>query len=206
VERQSEILFGLIMALSFTCTLSVADAGATEMRTMLWAALGCNTAWGIVDAVMYLLSVLAERGRSLELYRRFRAAPGPEDANAAIGEVLPPALAASLTSADLDHLRSRLEGMTPVVDRPRLALDDFRGAFGVFLLVVLSTLPVALPFYFMAEAHRALRISNAIALLMLFTLGWRLGRYAGIRRPLTMAGAMVGIGLVCVGVTIALGG
>ena len=54
VERHGEILFGLIMALSFTCTLSVAESGRAEVRTMLFAALGCNLAWGIVDAVMYL--------------------------------------------------------------------------------------------------------------------------------------------------------
>jgi hypothetical protein len=206
VERQSEILFGLIMALSFTCTLSIAEAGHAEVRTMLWAALGCNTAWGIVDAVMYLLAVLGDRGRNLALFRRFRAAPGPEDANALIREVLPPVLAATLTPGDYDALRARLGGITASADLPRLTLDDFRGALGVFLLVVLSTLPVALPFAVIAEAHHALRVSNAIALLMLFTLGWRLGTYAGIRRPITMAGAMVGIGLACVGITIALGG
>jgi hypothetical protein len=60
VERHGEVLFGLIMVLSFTCTLSVAEGGRTEVRTMLIAALGCNLAWGIVDAVMYLIAALAD--------------------------------------------------------------------------------------------------------------------------------------------------
>jgi hypothetical protein len=44
------------MALSFTGSLSVAESGREEIRTMLVGAIGCNTAWGIVDAVMYLIT------------------------------------------------------------------------------------------------------------------------------------------------------
>ena len=41
MDRISEVLFGLIMALTFTCTLGVATADHIEVRTMLlarWAA------------------------------------------------------------------------------------------------------------------------------------------------------------------------
>jgi len=58
----SEVLFGLIMVLTFTGSLSVAEAGRDEVRTMLIGALGCNLAWGIIDAVLYLMGSLAERG------------------------------------------------------------------------------------------------------------------------------------------------
>lgn len=203
-ERQSEVLFGLIMALSFTCTLSVAEAGRTEVRTMLWAAVGCNTAWGIVDAVMYLLNTIADRGQSIALFRRFRAAATPEAADAVVREALPPVLAGSATADDVARLRERLKAV-PEPRAAHLRLNDLVGALGVFLLVLLSTFPVALPFVFIADAHRALRVSNAVALVMLFVLGWRMGAHSAIR-PLTMAGAMVAIGLACVGVTIALGG
>ena len=49
IERISEILFGLIMALTFTGTLSAASAGRAEVREMLLGAIGCNLAWGLVD-------------------------------------------------------------------------------------------------------------------------------------------------------------
>ena len=64
MDRVSELLFGLIMVLTFTGTLSVADAGRETVREMLVAALGCNLAWGLVDGVMYLMACLAERGRA----------------------------------------------------------------------------------------------------------------------------------------------
>ena len=46
MERISETLFGLIMALNFTRTLDVATADSIKVQTMLIGALGCNLAWG----------------------------------------------------------------------------------------------------------------------------------------------------------------
>jgi hypothetical protein len=46
MDRISEVLFGLIMALTFTSTLGVVTADNIRLRTMLVAALGCNLAWG----------------------------------------------------------------------------------------------------------------------------------------------------------------
>jgi hypothetical protein len=52
VERISEVLFGLIMAPTITGAVSVVTADHFEIRTMLFAALGCNLAWGIIDGGM----------------------------------------------------------------------------------------------------------------------------------------------------------
>jgi hypothetical protein len=47
LSRISEILFGLIMALTFTGTLSAVTADREEIRTLLFGAIGCNVAWGL---------------------------------------------------------------------------------------------------------------------------------------------------------------
>jgi hypothetical protein len=44
IDRISEILFGLIVVLTFTGSLSVAEAAREDTRTMLIGALGCNLA------------------------------------------------------------------------------------------------------------------------------------------------------------------
>ena len=55
------------------------------------------------------------------------------------------------------------------------------------------------------QPRLALRLSNAVAVLMLFILGSSLGRHAG--RPGWRTGlGMVGVGLVLVAITVALGG
>src|SRR5512139_73668 len=89
VSRISEIIFGVLMALSFTGALNAATAGREEVRTVMLTALGCNLAWGLVDAVMYLVATMTERGRNLTLLHLVRSAAQPEDAHASIAEALP---------------------------------------------------------------------------------------------------------------------
>src|SRR5436190_14832201 len=84
MDRVSEVLFGLIMVLTFTGSLSVAEAGRDEVRTMLIGALGCNLAWGIIDAVLYLIGRMAERGRGLRTLHAVRTTADPEEAHALI--------------------------------------------------------------------------------------------------------------------------
>src|SRR5262245_53729853 len=64
VERISEVLFGLIMVLTYTSTLSIAAGGHADVRTMLLGALGCNLAWGIIDGAFFLLQRLSDHGEA----------------------------------------------------------------------------------------------------------------------------------------------
>ena len=60
-----EILFGLIMVLTFTlgAGLTIKEEGPEAVHGLLIAALGCNIAWGIIDGVMYIMGCLLDRGR-----------------------------------------------------------------------------------------------------------------------------------------------
>src|SRR5262245_66319369 len=78
IDRVSEVLFGLIMALTFTGSLSVAEAGRDDVRTMLIGALGCNLAWGLIDGIFYLFNCLADARRDLVTYQAVRQAPDPD--------------------------------------------------------------------------------------------------------------------------------
>src|SRR5215831_255833 len=107
-ERISEVLFGLIMALGFTGSLSVATANHAEVRTMLIGALGCNISWGIIDAIFYLMGCLAEKGHSIRIWRRFRRAKDPGAADRIISSLLPPLMAEQLTPAVYEAMRADL--------------------------------------------------------------------------------------------------
>jgi hypothetical protein len=205
IDRVSEILFGLIMVLTFTGSLSVAEAGRDDVRAMLVGALGCNLAWGIIDGVLYLLACLAERGRSLVTLRAVRNAADSHQAQRLIADALPSVVASILQPAELESIRERLRRLPEPSGHARLRKDDWLGAVGVFLLVFLSLLPVAIPFMFMANALPALRVSNAIAVAMLFVLGVALGRMTG-RRPWAVGIGMVLLGSGLVALAIALGG
>src|SRR5678815_4355803 len=95
-ERVAEVLFGLIMVLTFTGSLSIAEAGREDIRAMLIGALGCNIAWGIIDGVLYLMGSLAEKGQDLLTYRAVRRAAAPREAERLIAAALPPMFASVL--------------------------------------------------------------------------------------------------------------
>src|SRR5512139_112158 len=111
VSRISEIIFGVLMALSFTGALNAATAGREEVRTMLLTALGCNLAWGLVDAVMYLMATLTGRARNLTLLRRVRGAVDPQAAHASIAEALPGRLGEAIGAGGLEDMRRRLAAL-----------------------------------------------------------------------------------------------
>ena len=104
-ERISEVLFGLIMVLTITGSLSVADAGREDVRTMLIGAIGCNIAWGLIDGVLYLMGVLAEKGRNLMTFRAVRQASDPKKAQGLIAGALPPVIASVMEPAELEARR-----------------------------------------------------------------------------------------------------
>jgi len=204
MDRISEVLFGLIMALTFTLTLGVATADNIKIRTMLIGALGCNLAWGIIDAGVFLLAQLNERGRNVLKWREVREAADIGTAQRIIADYLPPLLASALQVEQLELMRLRLH-QTPEPARPHLTKRDWRGASAICLLSFASTFPIIIPFIFISDARLALRVSNGVAMAMLFLGGYAFGRYAGFH-PVAMGLSMIALGAALVGVAIALGG
>ena len=204
-ERVAEVLFGLIMVLTFTGSLSVVEAGRDDVRAMLIGALGCNIAWGIIDGILYLMDCLAERGRGIRALRALRRAAAPEEARRLIAEALPPVVADALGPAEYESVRQKLAQAPEPPARPWLTKTEWMGGLAVFLWVFVTTFPVAIPFIFIDHVARAMRVSNAIAVALLFVAGFAFGRITNFHAWLT-GFAMVVLGGVLVIVTIALGG
>ena len=204
-ERVSEVLFGLLMVLTFTGSLSVAEAGRSEIRVMLIGALGCNLAWGVIDGVLYVMGCLAERGQNLKTLKALRKSTDPIQGQALIADALPPLVAAILQPEELESMRQRLLRLPEPPACARTTGRDWFGALGVFLLVFLSTFPVAIPFIVMQNPAHAMRASNAVAVAMLFVTGMAYGRCVG-RSPWGFGVTMVVLGSLMVGLTMALGG
>ena len=205
IERVSEVLFGLIMVLTFTGSLSVAEAGRDDIRTMLIGALGCNLAWGIIDAILYLMGCLAEKGRSLTTLQAVRKASDPQQAQRLIADAL---AAGDRVGPGAGGARGRApaaDATARAADRARLPRTTGWAALGVFLLVFLSTFPVVIPFIVMQqrragaarfERHRDRDVVRR-----------RLCRTAGARAAPWMLGiAMVLLGALLSALTMALGG
>lgn len=205
VDRISEVLFGLIMVLTFTGAISVASDGRDAVRELLWAALGCNLAWGLVDAIMYLMSVLLERGHVLTVIHKLKRSTDKAKSAALLKDEISPAFGELLTQEELASLAERIQQVPAPSTKNLLTAGDFVSGLQIFILVFTCTLPIALPFAFISELQMAMRVSNGIALGMLGVGGFILAGYAGFNRWLTAISYAV-IGVLLVLLTMALGG
>jgi VIT1/CCC1 family predicted Fe2+/Mn2+ transporter len=183
----------------------VAEADRNEVTSTLAAAIGCNIAWGIVDAVMYILTSLAERGRNKTLLNFVRTSNKTETAKGIIADALPAVIASVTNDHQLEGMRKSLIALPERDIKVRITRDDLKIAFGIFLLVFISTFPVAIPFMLVKDAQVALRVSNLVAIVLMFLCGWFLAKYGGYNKLITsLSLTLIGVGLVAL--TISLGG
>jgi VIT family len=206
-----EILFGLIMTLTFTlgAGIIIEDEGREGARQLLIAVIGCNLAWGIIDAALYLVGQLFDRGRLRRLGQAVRSAADQRAAVTLVAGELDELLDHVTSASEREELYSRIATNLRSGSRRRtpntIRRADVMGAFTSFWLVVLSSLPAAIPFVLFDNARFALRVSNAILLTMLFIMGYWCARYTVAKPWLVGLGLLVG-GIALVAVAIALGG
>lgn len=205
----AEILFGLIMTLTFTlgAGLLIEDEGRAGARELLIAVIGCNVAWGIIDAALFLVGQLFDRGRLRRLGRAIRLAPDRAAALALVASELEPLVAGLLGAREAQSLYGRIA--ENIASKPEastsIAREDWLGAALSFCLVVLSGMPAAIPFLLIEDAHLALRVSNAVLVGLLFFTGYWWARYT-VSKPWLVGVAFLVIGVVLVAAAIALGG
>ena len=204
IDRLSEVMFGLLMALTFTGTMSVTLGDGGTVRGILLAAIGCNIAWGIVDAIVYVLTTTTERARRLAQVEEIRTAPG-QHGHDLLRALLPEAAGQALGEAEVKAIVTWLrqhpsQGTAAVLQR-----SDLKAAFAVFLMVTGATWPPILPFMLFDHVPLAMRVSNAVAVCMLFVIGLFLDREMK-NGGHVMRWVIPVIGTAMVVVTIALGG
>jgi hypothetical protein len=207
-ERLGELLFGLIMTLTFTLGAGVA-VGASDgpSSSLLFATLGCNVAWGIIDGALLLLGRMFDRGRLARLGDAIARAGDEHSALTVVAQELDDVLVAVTSERQrlalyrdvVAHVRT---GRAPT---PRLTRDDLGAALAVFVLVFGATLPAALPHLLIQDVWIAQRASNVLLIGVLFFVGYRWAQYTSFR-PLAAAFVVVGLGVVLVSIAIALGG
>lgn len=207
-DALAELLFGLIMALTITLGAGViTSADGVEASGVLLAALGCNLAWGIIDAVFYLMSCRYERVRHAVLIAAIRAAP---DEAAALGQArqfLEPRIEALGDADDRERLvrgfRVAAQHGTP--SNAIVTMPDLRAAGVIVVLVSTCALPAALPFLLVSDPVAALRLSNLVLVALLFAAGFLWSRALGGSGWRSGAVCLV-LGLAMVAIAIALGG
>jgi len=203
-ERGAEIIFGILMAISVTAAAEITLGGEVNVRELMLAALGCNLAWGLIDAVIYLLQLQFERQRVHRMVLELRELKSEEAFRARVAAEVPPLVAQAMTSESYGFIRRAVQAYAQA--RPAYwSRQEFAAAGLICALVFGSTFPLVLPFMVMQEPWLALRVSHAIAVVMLFILGWKLGRWSGAS-PLGSGMLLAAVGVVLAVLCVALGG
>ncbi len=208
-DALAEVLFGLIMALTWTVgSRLVMHEEGLDVRGLVLSTLGCNVAWGIIDAVLRILGTTFFRSRRLHLFRQIRSARDEGTALAVIRNEFPTeGTALAVDSADAEALYRSLLTLAIRSEPLRISLtrSDLRAAVAVFFLVSATAIPAVIPFFLIDDADRALRVSNLLLIGLLFFTGYAWARFSG-GRPLYAGVTMTCLGLVMVGIAVALGG
>jgi VIT family len=196
----------MVLSVTLTAGLTVAE-GKEGVRQLLLAAIGCNVAWGLIDAVMYLMNCITVRNGKIRLIEGVQRAPDAASALSLVRNEIEPELQDLLEPDDAEKMNlAVLKHIAHVrIGRTKVSKEDLYGALACFWLVFVSCLPAALPFLFFSRPHLALRVSNFLLIGLLFLVGQKWAQYAGTNR-LAAGFAMVILGLVLVGITILLGG
>jgi VIT1/CCC1 family predicted Fe2+/Mn2+ transporter len=206
--RMGEILFGLIMTLTFTLSAGVMFGGEPgAVDGLLLAAVGCNVAWGLIDAVLYLLGTVFDRSR---LHRLRRAVAGSSDAEASLALVagefdpmLEPVTEYAHRLALYREIVLRVQ--SEPLPRVQLGRADALAGIAIFWSVFLASIPAAIPFLLIEDAWTALRVSNLILIVLLFFVGFRWARYTNLN-PWAFGLGLMLLGTLLVAIAIPLGG
>ncbi|HJS36767.1 MAG TPA: hypothetical protein VJ789_01410 [Burkholderiales bacterium] len=203
-ERGAEIIFGILMAISVTAAAEITLGAEVNVRELMLAALGCNLAWGLIDAVIYLLQLQFERHRVHRMVLELRELESEDAFRARVAAEVPPLVAQAMTPDSYSHIRRAVQSYAQA--RPAYwSRRELEAAGLICLLVFGSTFPLVLPFILMQAPWLALRISHGIAVVMLFILGWKLGRWSGAS-AFGSGALLAAVGVVLAVLCVALGG
>jgi len=201
-DALGEVLFGIIMSLTFTVGARFFLAkGEFDRNDLIVGALGCNIAWGVIDAVLFVLGAVFFRSQRAHFYRALRAAPDDKAALATVEDQfgledeplnIPPEDRARLYQAIVTIGRRA----TPA--RIRVTKDDLVAAFLVFALVTFTAIPLIIPMIMIRDESVAVRVANSVQIVLLFLGGWRWGSYTDL------APWKVGVAVTALGVGMSL--
>src|SRR6185295_20218188 len=97
----------------------------------------------------------------------------------------------------LEEIRNKLSSGPDISIDVRLKYSDVKEAIAIFLLIFISTFPIVIPLVFIHDTKLALRISNLVAIIMMFFCGWSVAKYVGYNKwKMSIALVLVGILLV----------
>jgi VIT1/CCC1 family predicted Fe2+/Mn2+ transporter len=212
-DRLTEIITSIIMTMAVIGATRIGiGANNNNFHVIFYAAIGCDIAWGMIDAVLYIFSELMDRGRHALFLKSVQAIQDKDKAiefiTKKVEEEMDPAILEHFNHEDRIQLSQKVvqfsSKMTPV--NVHISKDDVFGAISIFVVVICTGLVLLIPFVlFSGDITFASRISEIIALILLFLIGYRWAKTTN--RPKIQTGIIMALlGVVIDVIVILLGG
>jgi hypothetical protein len=205
-DSLAEMTFRLVMVLTWTMAARVIFREA-DPRTLILAVVGCNLAWALIDAIMFLIVGAYLGGQHSRFMRSVRQAPDARVAERVVADWFDEELEPVLVEAQRAQVYHWIVAGAATRSEPRrlrVTRDDIVVAAISGVLVVVCALPVVIAFLVIPDDWLALRISNVLMVGLLF-VGYRWAHYT-VWNPIVAGLVLLLIGLVLVSITVLLGG
>lgn len=209
-----EIIFGILIVMTFTMAFKAADLNnvpvsmlSTQVNSLFVAAIGCTLAWGIIDAIITVMTNVADRGRRVHLIGLIQTSKSDAEAEAVVAGALDDELPGIISEGERDELYRHIAEKARTVHAKPIGVrrEDIYAAIVVMFCAVVATLPAVVPFFFVDDPFLSIRISNIIGIVMLYIVGYQWAKYAGGKRVKTGL-LLAAIGLIMMAIAIPLGG
>lgn len=209
-----EIIFGLLIVMTFTMAfravntyLAPEDVVQNQVRHMLIAAIGCTIAWGIIDAVITIMTNVADRARSARIIGKITDSMDESSAIDIVAAVLDDEIRPVTSQGVRAELYADIvaNARTITLHPQGVRREDVYSAIVVMLAAMTATLPALIPYLFVDNPAWAIRLSNLIAVGMLFGVGYTWAKAMGAK-PFKIGLLVAIVGVVIILVAIPLGG
>jgi hypothetical protein len=204
----SEPMFGVIMVVCFTSILRAYPNAAKEViGTVLFSALFCCIAWGLLDGIFYAWEAHYELDKKKKLLALVQAPNDPKEAREVVEDHLGDTIVDLMEEKDKEQIYQIVEKNVSGIDLGRVSIkEDIITVLIAFGLVVGSSIIVMIPFLLFSPVMTALIISNLAGILLLFIYGILAGRRCKDHQKLITGGLTAFVALIITVVTVALGG
>ena len=192
-----ELLYGFIMALIFVSAAQFEIMHFSSNTDLILAIIGMNTAWGIVDMVIFSL---VDRFDQREYVRIIESKEDVDDEY--IKKLIHYNLSGTLIDV-LDEkdeirivkeiLRSRLE---PEEDLKKERRSLYIGNFLCFVYTISTVIPVSIPLLLIEDMGTACLWSSLVSAAFMFLIGYLMHEYTGVNKWLMgLIVASIGMGI-----------
>jgi hypothetical protein len=216
IDRLAVTIYSVLVMLTFTLAFRIFKLGGDPnqvisveyVNDLLVASLGATMAWGLIDAVMYVLMEVFQRSERRRLLEEIQAAESEQEGVEALAEELDYVLEPIAGDNQRQILyRAAFKQLRAGQPKPLgLKREDFAGALGCILVSVLAVLPSLAPLLLLRGDYAlAIRLSNVVSFAVLFSAGYSWGRYTGAS-PWKTGLILVVVGALLVAIAIPLGG